>query len=279
MQQGKSFVEILNEQVLSDKTVLPTFDRTSMRIQEEIAKEDPDVTLIEELILHDQSLTSQVLRLANSAFYKGLVKVSTVRNAIIRLGIKEVANIVMLLTHQKNFYSKDPFVSKVMKKLWQHSVGCAVGSQWLANHCGFKAIANEAFTAGLLHDVGKLFLLMVIENMKLAKEIDSQPSYTLLNEAMSSLHTEHGSSLLENWNVPEIYCNVAREHHSEKFDSGNVLLVLVRLVDQACNKMGIGLNEDPSLLLAATSEAHVLGLSEVVLAELEIALEDSLSFA
>ncbi|MBW1853042.1 MAG: HDOD domain-containing protein, partial [Deltaproteobacteria bacterium] len=109
MQQGKSFVEILNEQVLSDKTVLPTFDRTSMRIQEEIAKEDPDVTLIEELILHDQSLTSQVLRLANSAFYKGLVKVSTVRNAIIRLGIKEVANIVMLLTHQKNFYSKDPF--------------------------------------------------------------------------------------------------------------------------------------------------------------------------
>jgi HD-like signal output (HDOD) protein len=86
--------------------------------------------------------------------------------------------------------------------------------------------------------------------------------------------TEQGYLLLKGWNIPETYCLVAGEHHAEEFDSNNDLLVIVRPVDQACNKMGIGLLEDPSIALAATPEANLLGLSEVVLAELEIKLED-----
>jgi len=94
---------------------------------------------------------------------------------------------------------------------------------------------------------------------------------------MNSLHVEQGYALLKSWNLPETYCAIVRDHHKEKFDPKDNLLTLIRLVNQACNKIGIGLRPNPATVLAATAEADVLDLSEVSLAELEIKLEDSLA--
>ena len=132
MRQETSFIEIVDRHLTSSDANLPVFNTTALRIQQEIAKEEPDLRLIEKLIVSDQSLTAKVLSVSNSSFYKGLQQVSTVRNAIVRLGINEVSNIVMLVTHEHNFRSKDPFVHDIMRKLWRHSVGCAIGSNWLA---------------------------------------------------------------------------------------------------------------------------------------------------
>ena len=66
-----------------------------------------------------------------------------------------------------------------------------------------------------------------------------------------------------------------RDHHKEKFNQKDMLLILVRLANQTCLKLGIGMVEDPALVLAATSEAELLHISEVDLAQLEIMLEDS----
>jgi len=128
LQQKKMFLEMINDYLTSDKTQLPAFDMTAFRIQQEIAKEDSDIGLIEKLIINDQALTVQVLKVANSSFYKGRVKGATVRNAITRIGIKEVANIVMLVTQQKSYESKDKFIKINMDKLWRHSMGCAMGA-------------------------------------------------------------------------------------------------------------------------------------------------------
>jgi len=275
MHQDSSFIEIVDKRLASSDTRLPVFNTTALRIQQEIAKEEPDIRLVEKLIVSDQSLTAKVLSVSNSSFYKGLQQVSTVRNAIVRLGINEVSNIVMLVTHENNFRSKDPFVQGIMRKLWRHSVGCAMGSNWLAKQCGLHALAHEAFFAGLLHDVGMLFILTVIDDLKHSNELKAQPSNALLVEAMNTLHTNHGHSLMAHWNLPPKYSQVARDHHQEEFDPNNLLLALVRLADKVCCKLGIGLDEDPSLVLIATSEAEILHISEVDLARMEIMLEDS----
>ena len=275
MRQETSFIDIVDRHLTSSDANLPVFNTTALRIQQEIAKEEPDLRLIEKLIVSDQSLTAKVLSVSNSSFYKGLQQVSTVRNAIVRLGINEVSNIVMLVTHEHNFRSKDPFVHDIMRKLWRHSVGCAIGSNWLAKQCGLHALAHEAFFAGLLHDVGMLFILTVIDDLKHSNELRTQPSDALLVEAMNTLHTNHGHSLMSHWNLPAKYSAIARDHHEEEFDSNNLLLALVRLADKACCKLGIGLDEEPSLVLVATPEAEILHISEVDLARMEIMLEDS----
>ena len=275
MHPEKSFIEIVDQHLASSNARLPVFNTTALRIQQEIAKEEPNLGLIEKLIVSDQSLTAKVLSVSNSSFYKGLQQVSTIRNAIVRLGTNEVSNIVMLVTHENNFRSKDPFVHDIMRKLWRHSVGCAMGANWLAKQCGLNALAHEAFFAGLLHDVGMLFILTVIDDLKHTNDSQAQPSDALLIEAMETLHTNHGYSLMSHWNLPPKYSQIARDHHQEEFDPNNLLLALVRLADKACCKMGIGLDEDPSMVLAATAEAAILHISEVDLARMEIMLEDS----
>ena len=278
MNQDKSFIEIVDTHLASSNARLPVFNATALRIQQEIAKDESDLQLIEKLIVSDQALTAKVLSISNSSFYKGLQQVSTVRNAIVRVGINEVSNIVMLITHESNFRSKDPFVQGIMRKLWRHSVACAMGSNWLAKQCGLHSLAHEAFFAGLLHDVGMLFILTVIDDLKHSNEIEIQPSDALLVEAMNTLHTYHGHSLMSHWNLPEKYSQIARDHHQEEFDGNNSLLALVRLADMACCKLGIGLDKDPSLVLIASPAAETLHISEVDLARMEIMLEDSQVF-
>ena len=115
---------------------------------------------------------------------------------------------------------------------------------------------------------------MVTDQMK-EKNKNLPITNALLMEAMDLLHTEQGYSLMKQWNLPEEYCVIARDHHNKEFDRKNLLLLMVRLSNTACLKLGIGLEKEPSLIMSANEEAHQLNLSEIDLAELEIFLEDT----
>ena len=166
-----------------------------------------------------------------------------------------------------------------MKKLWRHSVGCRIGANWIAKEAHLQAIAHQAFIAGLLHDVGKLYILKGIDGMKVSKEISGPPSDTVISEVIDSLHTDQRYSLMQRWNLPEECCLAARDHHLPEVDANNPVLILIRLANQTCHKMGIGLKDDPYVVLHATPEANQLRLSEMDLARLEVRLEDSYVFA
>jgi len=279
MSEEKGLVESINEYLAKGKVELPVSNVTGLRLQQEISKPNTNFGDIEKLIVCDQALTAQVLKVANSAFYSGLQKVTSIRDAIIRLGTMEVSNIVTIVTQRQVFRGKDPFVCGLSEKLWQHSVACAVGAQWIAKSCNFRMLLNETFLGGLLHDIGKLFLLTGIEDIKLSGKLEYQLNNEMVNQALNDLHTEYGCLLLKNWNFPEFYCQVAQEHHAEKYDHHNDLLVIIRMANQACRKMGIGLEEDSAIMLPSITEANLLGLSEIAIAELQVKMEDSLLLA
>jgi len=272
MQQ--SIIEIF-EYLATKDIQLPIFDRTSLLIQDEMAKDEPDTQAIESLIVKDQTLTGQVLKVANSSFYKGLAEITTVRNAIVRLGIKEVSNIVTLVVHRGYFKSQNPLLRQRMNALWQHSVACAMGAKWLAEKGGFDVPPSEAFFAGLLHDVGKLFIITVLEKLKKAKDLQCLPSEALMDEILTTLHGKHGYAIMHNWNLPEKYCVIARDHHGVDFDTDNLLLCIIRQANMTCLKVGIGMRSDAELVLSATQEAGLLGVTDLDMAKLEIHLEDA----
>ena len=274
MPKSLSFLDAINQYLQSGNVVLPVFSSAALRIQQELVKKEPDVKVVEGILSGDQSLSSQVLQMANSAFYHGLVEILTVRAAVVRLGMQEVGRLALLVASRNQFRSKDKEFNVLMKQLWQHSVGCALGVKWLARRCKFDELENHAFFAGLFHDIGKLFILMVVDQMK-EKDKHLPVTQALLMESMATLHAEQGYKLMQQWNMPEEYCIVTRDHHRKDYDGKNYLLVMVRLADMACLKLGIGLARDQSLVLSAREEAHQLNLSEIDLAELEIVLEDT----
>ncbi|MCK5515470.1 MAG: HDOD domain-containing protein [Desulfobulbaceae bacterium] len=274
MQKNLSFVDVIKQYIEAGNIVLPVLSSAAMRVQQELVKKEPEMKVLEGIISKDQSLSSQVLQMANSAFYHGLVEVKTIRAAVVRLGMREVGRITLLAASKNQFRSKNKALNIIMHRLWQHSVGCALGVQWLSKRCKFEELECHAFFAGLFHDIGKLFVLMVIDQMK-EKNKDLPLTQSLLMEAMIVLHTQQGYNLMKQWNMPEEYSVIARDHHNQDFDSKNDLLVLVRLSNMACHKLGIGLKKEPSLVLSAGEEALHLNLSEIDLAELEILLEDT----
>jgi HD-like signal output (HDOD) protein len=269
-----SLIDVISQCIESGEINLPVFDTNAARIQQEMAKEEPDLQIIEKIINSDQALASEVLKIANSSFYRGLAEVGTVRAAIMRLGVKEIGRIVLLAASKQHFKSTDKTINKMMKKLWQHAVGCAYGAVWLAKRHTYGVDQSQAFFAGLFHDVGKLLILVVVEQVK-QKKSTLQITDALLTEAMANLHAGGGSKLLKQWNLPEYLCIIARDHDSTEIDDKNYLLLLVRMANLVCHKLGIGLEHDAALALPATFEAHLLNLSEIDLAELEITLEDT----
>jgi HD-like signal output (HDOD) protein len=272
----KSIVDVVKERLSSGAMSVPVFHAVAIRLQHVLARPDFSIDDVHQLINADPGLASQVLRASNSAFYSGLSKVSTVREAIIRLGAREVANLAMLTTQQDQYKSNEPTFNALMQSLWKHSFCCAVGSKWLAQKGGFAAQAQEAFLAGLLHDIGKLFILKVMEEIAQEPALKGSASPAVLNEVLTTMHVDQGYQLMMQWHMPQHYCDIVLGHEDDNWDHGNPLLAIVRLANLACRKLGIGIHKDPALLLFSSAESQSLGLKEVALAELEIVIEDAL---
>ncbi len=274
--ESKSFVDIIQEQLSSGALQLPLFHPIALKLQEVLKNTDFTTEQVTSLIIQDQALTSQILRLANSAFFSGLSKVATIREAVIRLGAEQIASVAMTATQEDSYRIQTPELERITKQLWRHALGCALGSRWLAERAGFKNLAQEAFVGGLLHDIGKLLILKVMEKIALDEKSPVKFSAELAMEIMDSMHCESGYNLMRQWNLPDSYAIIARDHHKEQCDPSNILLATVHLVDNVCRKIGLGLQYDPATMLAATFEAQVLGVKEIMLAELEIMIEDAM---
>jgi HD-like signal output (HDOD) protein len=271
-----SLVEIIRGCLASDELQLPVFQPTALKLQAVLAHDDFNINKVATIVTEDQALASQILRAANSAFFAGLSKVPTMKEAIVRLGSKRSRYIVTVASQQNNYISSGKIVNIYIESLSRHAFACAMGTKWLARKIGHKDLSKEAFLAGLLHDIGKLFLLKILEDIHTSNTYDISLSKAIIEEVMECMHAEQGYMLLQQWNLPETYCEVARDHHKEDFDTNNELLMMVRLVNLACHKIGVGIQHDPSVVLAVSPEAQGLETSEVLLAELEIMLEDIL---
>lgn len=269
---------LLSRHISSGKARLPAFDRTGFFVTQEMSKEHPDLRNIEKLILQDPALSTHLLRAANSAYYRGLQEVTTVKLAMLRLGLVEVANIVIMLSQRSAFSSEEPFIREQMHDLWYHSVGCAQASAWLAKQTGHTALVHPAFFAGLLHDIGKAFLYIAVGDLYAEKKFPPGVEPADFEKAIDDAHAALGSRLLTQWDVPAMYGDVARRHHDIFFASEDSLLAHVSLANKVLVKNGIGIRSNPDLDIDNSLEVAMLGLSKDTLMEVDLVVENYLSF-
>jgi HD-like signal output (HDOD) protein len=275
MAEALSLMENIKALSASDQMKLPVFPVVALELQNLIRKRNFTLNEFATIVAKDQALASQVLKLANSAFYSGFRKVHTIKDAVMRFGTNQTINCVITMGQRDCYASKNVLINGYMRTLWQHALVCALGTKWVLEKIGCQSLADEGYLAGLLHDIGKLVLLKVVE--RLIDEEDTTLSETFILELLESMHAQEGGELMARWSVPEVYCRIARDHHKDDFDPNDSILLTVRVVNQACRKLGIGMHQDQSILLPLLPEVPPLGMREIVLAELEVLLEDALS--
>ena len=275
----KSLKTLIEEQFESNSLQLPVFNQVALELQRMKHSDAVSMDDIAQVIMKDQSLASRILRVANSSFYGGLNKVDTVSRAVVRLGMDRVTNLAMVASQLLAHSAKVKIIADHLPDLWCRSFSCALGGRWLAEHSGNQGRAEEAFLAGLLHDIGELFLLKVLEKLAQEKEQPLDLNEPLMMEILDAMHAQMGYRLMMKWELPDSYARVARDHHADAVDEADVLLVITRLMDMACHKLGIGQPAEPEIVLAATVEAQSLGLKDIKLAELEVMLEDAVAQA
>jgi len=183
---------------------------------------------LERLISTDAALTTKILKIANSALYARQREIKSLQIAITMLGFKNIRSLVLLVTASQNYaqLGREPFY----QFFWSHSVLTAFCARLVAGRSGHKDIAEECFTAGLLHDIGQVALFNssppryqpVLDVLVAALE----PAEPLEEKAFGVNHRAVGGALLARWSFPQAYVDAAREHESATVSSPHKSLVL-----------------------------------------------------
>ncbi|HOO45770.1 MAG TPA: HDOD domain-containing protein, partial [Deltaproteobacteria bacterium] len=142
------------ESLLNDLGEIPTLPSIATTIMEKTLDTKVNARQIAQMVEKDQALSIKVLKVANSPFYRRIKEISTIRGAVVLLGFNVLKSIVLSISVINLFNEKDKRALDFYK-FWQHSIACAVCAKAIANKV-FPASAEDAFIAGLLHDLGKV---------------------------------------------------------------------------------------------------------------------------
>lgn len=274
--KSRSVVEIIKEYAAVEKLNLPVFPGIAFELQQLLADDNTSVDQVSKVISKDQALATEVLRLANSALFSGPNKTRTVRDAIMRLGLNHVFNLVICTSQKNLYYSSNASLNNYLQVSWKHALCTAIGSKYLVEELGYRELRDEAFLAGLLHDIGKLVLIKVFEAMN-SKNEDLVFSDAFVSKVFASMHAEQGYHLMDEWSIPETYCKIALNHHNQKFDAEDALQMAVRIANQACSKQGMSTHPESELDLLALPEVRATGLKGDVLDELDNIIAEAVS--
>lgn len=234
---------------------LPTLPHVVSQVLEKTRDQNANLTEITKLIATDQALVTMYLKLVNSAFYGFSRRITTLQQAITLLGFRSVRNVIVN-AGVVGMFRRRSFNNRHRLQLWEHSVSCAVAARTLSGAIGYAA-KEEAFTAGLLHDIGKVVIdqYAARSSMAILKKVEAgMENRAAEREVLGVDHTEIGFLIAERWNLPKSLCAVIRHHHEPENAKGAVDETLVRLVAQANGICKIRRIEDADGVEAAAQE-------------------------
>jgi HD-like signal output (HDOD) protein len=268
---GRSISELIEEKLDNGGIELPVFNPIALKVQRLVSDENCGAKDFAKIIEKDQTLTSLTLKTANCSFYTGLRPIKTIQEATVRLGAKSLLNLVMTVTQSQAYRLHKRELARWMSPLWNHALATAAAARWLAIHLGLDRLSEEGFLAGLLHDIGKLLLLRVVEDLQESGSSEHEVSDGIIHDILEGMHCHCGERLMRHLNMPDAYCKAVGSHH-ERETGEDLLLNLVRLANLTCHKLGIGLTRDQDTMLSTTPEAIRLMASDLLLAELQVYL-------
>lgn len=214
-------IEAINQRLYKEEFQLPVLPGMLMQLISLMEDEKTTFQDMAKLIMTDQVLISRILKIANSPFYGGSGQVDSIHFAIVRLGMREIMNIVTGI--QINSLQNSDIPQERLQIILDDALKTAFVASGLARRC--RLDPEEAFLGGLLLDLGKTVILSV------AKDFHIEPSF--LEDLLATRHAEIGALIAKKWNYPESIQNLIRYHHNRNFGGMvNRMIALIQVADQ-----------------------------------------------
>jgi putative nucleotidyltransferase with HDIG domain len=226
------------KKVLSGMDTLPSLPALCIEMTEELQSQEPSLEKVGQIIARDCSMTAKVLQLANSPFWGLRRTIYSAAEAVSYLGLEQLR----LLLHSIRPFSQSSFPktsSFSIELLWEHSLSTAMLAKTIAYEEGAsKSIAEEAFTAGILHDLGKMVLACTFperyeEAVNLAQK-SAIPLWLAEQKILTVTHVEVGAYLLGIWGLPDSIVEAVAYHHRPMECTNNTFCALTALHAADC---------------------------------------------
>jgi len=246
---------------------LPTIPVVAIKVMKLIESENATAEELAKIVSSDPAVAARVLKISNSSFYGCRRQIQTLSSAIVILGFSTLRSLVVAAS-VKQVYKPYGLTEKM---LWEHSFAAGLAAKIIANRTR-AANEEEAFLAGLFHDIGKIIM------NSLDRDKFQEVMGHCYNEGISFgqaeqgvypfTHDEVGAYVIRKWNFPEILTAAILQHHKLDFteldDPTLVKLTAVTsLADQFCLKLGIGIREPQEEIDIAGSKAgRMLNITE-----------------
>jgi HD-like signal output (HDOD) protein len=212
---------------------LPPFPAIATKLLRLFASEEVEIRQVVDLLRADTAFSSELLRVANSPVYGLRAQVSSLHHAAVVLGFDALRSFAMTIS-MKNFLRPAMRID-ILRRVWRHSLACGIICEELAGICwkrGDRSSRDQAYTAGLLHDIGRLALLAKYpqEYANLLAVVVENPLDLLESErALFDIdHCEAGAWLVKTWRFPAELSGITAEHHVLPQPGEPDLLNLVR---------------------------------------------------
>ncbi len=259
---------------------LPAMPQVASKVLELSSDPNTSAMQLQQVIGDDQAMTGRILKIANSAMYRSSRKVKTLTEAIVMLGFNSIRSLVVTSAARNLYNTRKSRTGLKERLLWEHSIGAAFAARILAAEHA-PQLAEEAFLAGLMHDIGKLVL-----NLRLPEQFDeivqmvyneNRRFHLTEDEMLGFNHTQVGAMLVNKWKLTPVLEHVILNHHNtEAMTPDFPVLLYLDLANKLCKKMGIGFIDDPDLDIVNCPSNQILRLAPEFFENTAALLQDTL---
>ena len=241
---------------------LPTLPKVLSKISEEIDNDNFSIKNIGELMSHDVSLSARILKIVNSPFYGFPQRIYSINHAIVLLG----ANVLKSIIISTSVFTA---MKETMSGLSEHSLFCAFAAKHMAVKLKAQKINNIdpdiMFSAGLLHDIGKIIIATTFKDdfKKIIETADKseKPLADIEHDILNISHDQLGYTLTKEWNLPQsIYLPIKYHHNVNLADDFKAETAILNIADFLTRALGIGFSGASYLEKINIDALNILGI-------------------
>jgi putative nucleotidyltransferase with HDIG domain len=254
---------ITYDDIVANLDDLPSLPAVVMELLDSIDQENIDISVLAKKVSHDQALTAKTLRLANSSLYGLQVKVTTIQQAITYLGFQTTRNLITAAA-VTGCFPEGLCAGFDDRAFWRHSIATACCAKVLARQMRFNQ--DYAFTAGLLHDIGRLVLVSCFPRQveRVFAYQASHDCYTLDAEraVLGIDHIDAGMALAEHWNFSDTMRLAIAGHHEPEAPGAGFLATIIHVADAVVHALDLAQAPNDLVMPVSPVAWTALGLDE-----------------